>query len=279
MNILNIYNELKSNNFDLNVDHYGAEICDKNYSFGPTVRENYVLHFIVHGKGAFTINGQTTPLKEGDLFILPKNQVTFYQADSEEPWSYIWVGFSGSRVETILKQSQLLENYYLHSHLDSPILEEMVAITRVGQHSLHLVTELSLIGQLHKLLAALIDEFPNKALKESQQTTKHYVTQAIKMIHSLYASPLKVADIAEKLALNRSYLYKIFKQETGYSIKEYLLSVRMNRSRELLLNPKWSITEVSLSVGYQDPLNFSTAFKHYFHMSPSDYRKAQLKKD
>ena len=55
MNILNIYNELDSHNFDLNVDHYGAEQCDKGYSFGPTIRDNFVLHFITKGKGKILV--------------------------------------------------------------------------------------------------------------------------------------------------------------------------------------------------------------------------------
>lgn len=74
MNILNSYNELDSHNFDLNIDHYGAEQCDKNYSFGPTIRDNYVLHFITEGKGKISILGETTELAAGDLFILPKKQ-------------------------------------------------------------------------------------------------------------------------------------------------------------------------------------------------------------
>lgn len=59
MNILNIYNELDSHNFDLNVDHYGAEQCDKGYSFGPTIRDNFVLHFITKGKGKILVDGKT----------------------------------------------------------------------------------------------------------------------------------------------------------------------------------------------------------------------------
>ena len=51
MNILNIYNEFDINNFDLSVDHYGSEKCDRGYSFGPTIRDNYVIHFILEGKG------------------------------------------------------------------------------------------------------------------------------------------------------------------------------------------------------------------------------------
>ncbi len=279
MNILNTYNELDSHNFDLNVDHYGAEQCDMGYSFGPTIRDNYVLHFITEGKGSIFINGQTSHLSAGDIFVLPKDISIFYQADEVEPWTYIWVGFSGSRAKDLLNQSQLLEQYYLHSSLESPILHYMSKINQVQMHPVPSITELVLIGYLNQLLAALIEEFPSQTLMKAETQTKYYVQQAIKMIHSHYAHPIKVSEIANYLALSRSYLYKIFKQETGYSIKDYILQVKMNRSCQLLEDPARSITEVAYSVGYQDPLTFSAAFKNYFHTSPTDYRKSQNNKD
>ncbi|KXT77679.1 AraC family transcriptional regulator [Streptococcus sp. DD13] len=275
MNILNAYDEFDSQHFDLNVDHYGAEVCARNYSFGPTIRDNYVLHFILNGKGTFMIDGQTTLLQEGDIFVLPKDKLTFYQADAKEPWAYIWVGFSGSRVESFLRQSTLLDHYYLHSSQESQILEDMMAIARQARHGHGVIRELFLIGELHKLLGHLIEEFPQKELSESKHIAHSYVQQAMKMIHAQYGSPLKVADIAENLSLSRSYLYKIFKEETGYSIKDYILHVKMNRSTQLLQNLSLSIAEVAYSVGYKDPLNFSSTFKHYYHISPSDYRKQQ----
>ncbi|HFR3538163.1 TPA: helix-turn-helix domain-containing protein [Streptococcus suis] len=276
MNILNIYNEFDSHNFDLNVDHYGAEQCDKNYSFGPTIRNNYVLHFITNGKGKIIINGETTELAAGDIFILPKNQSIFYQADGLDPWTYTWVGFSGSRAETILSQTRLLENYYLHSHLESDILKKMIDINQTEVQSLPMITELILIGHLNQLLAALVQEFPNESLKESSTLAKNYVHHAIKIIHTQYNNPIKVSEIAQQLALSRSYLYKIFKQETGYSIKDYIVQVKMNHACQLLANPELSITEIANSVGYFDPLAFSNAFKNQYHMSPSDYRKFNL---
>ncbi|WP_105118795.1 AraC family transcriptional regulator [Streptococcus suis] len=276
MNILNIYNEFDSHNFDLNVDHYGAEQCDKNYSFGPTIRNNYVLHFITNGKGKIIINGETTELAAGDIFVLPKNQSIFYQADGLDPWTYTWVGFSGSRAETILSQTRLLENYYLHSHLESDILKKMIDINQTEVQSLPMITELILIGHLNQLLAALVQEFPNESLKESSTLAKNYVHHAIKIIHTQYNNPIKVSEIAQQLALSRSYLYKIFKQETGYSIKDYIVQVKMNHACQLLANPELSITEIANSVGYFDPLAFSNAFKNQYHMSPSDYRKFNL---
>ncbi|WP_205402080.1 AraC family transcriptional regulator [Streptococcus lutetiensis] len=275
MNVLNTYNEFDTNNFDLNVDHYGAEICDKNYSFGPTVRDNYVLHFIVDGKGKFTIDGTTTKLKTGDMFILPKGKVAFYQADDEHPWTYLWVGFSGSKVENILNKTQLLDHYFCHSTLESKVLDQIVKLTQFRDQKLDDVTELQLIAELYKLLAFLMEEFPSKSMSDSSILIQNYIKQTKKIIHTQYSKPLKVSQIAKKLNLNRSYLYKIFKEETGYSIKDYLGQIRMEKSADLLISTTFHISEVANAVGFPDALAFSKAFKKHFGQSPSNYRKTQ----
>ncbi|MFP3766559.1 AraC family transcriptional regulator [Streptococcus sp. TATVAM-FAB35] len=277
MNVLNTYNEFNTNNFDLNVDHYGAEICAKNYSFGPTVRDNYVLHFIVDGKGKLTIDGITTQLKTGDMFILPKGKVAFYQADGEHPWTYLWVGFSGSKAENILSKTQLLDHYFCHSTLESKVLDQIVKLTQFRDQKLDDVTELQLIAELYKLLAFLMEELPSKSMSDSNILIQNYIKQTKKIIHTQYSKTLKVSQIAKKLNLNRSYLYKIFKEETGYSIKDYLGQIRMEKSADLLINTTFHISEVANAVGFPDALAFSKAFKKHFGQSPSNYRKA-LKK-
>ena len=277
MNVLNTYNEFNTNNFDLNVDHYGAEICAKNYSFGPTVRDNYVLHFIVDGKGKFTIDGITTQLKTGDMFILPKGKVAFYQADGEHPWTYLWVGFSGSKAENILSKTQLLDHYFCHSTLESKVLDQIVKLTQFRDQKLDDVTELQLIAELYKLLAFLMEELPSKSMSDSNILIQNYIKQTKKIIHTQYSKTLKVSQIAKKLNLNRSYLYKIFKEETGYSLKDYLIQIRMEKSADLLTSTTFHISEIANAVGFPDALAFSKAFKKHFSQSPSNYRKA-LKK-
>jgi len=273
LNVLNTYNEFDTNNFDLNVDHYGAEICDKNYSFGPTIRDNFVLHFIVDGKGKFTIDGKTIELGVGDMFILPKGKVTFYQADKKHPWTYLWVGFSGSKAESILSKTQLLEQYFCHSTLKSKVLDQIVKLTQFRDQKLDDITELQLIAELYKLLAFLIEEFPSKAMSDSSILIQNYIKQAKKIIHTQYGNPLKISDIAKKLNLNRSYLYKIFKEETGYSLKDYLIQIRMEKSADLLTSTTFHISEIANAVGFPDALAFSKAFKKHFGQSPSNYRK------
>lgn len=88
-----------------------------------------------------------------------------------------------------------------------------------------------------------------------------------------YDLPIKIQEIADKLSLNRSYLYKIFKDYTGYSIKDYILHVKLEKSKELLQDSRLSISEVAISIGYSDPLQFSKIFKKFYNKSPRAYRK------
>ncbi|RPA59835.1 AraC family transcriptional regulator [Aerococcus agrisoli] len=270
---LNTYNEFDNNNFDLNIDHYGYESCPPNYAFGPSVRNDYVLHYIIEGSGQFTIHDQVTALHAGDIFILPKDVVTYYQADNETPWSYIWVGFSGSKAEGILHQSSLMEKCFATSLANSKILEQMYRLIAYADKKFTESNELEIIGELYKLLAYLIEEFPNQDGREGHNNHKKYMKQALKIIHSQYDTPLQVATIAEKLNLNRSYLYKIFKEETGQSIKDYILMVKMEKSCDLLTKSSLTISQIATSVGFTDPLAFSKVFKKTYQVSPMQYRK------
>ena len=50
-----VFSEYQTDTIDLALDFYGYEDCPKNYEFGPSVRENFVLHFITKGKGSLPL--------------------------------------------------------------------------------------------------------------------------------------------------------------------------------------------------------------------------------
>lgn len=85
-------------------------------------------------------------------------------------------------------------------------------------------------------------------------------------------------DLSSQLFLNPSYLSTLIRQKTGHTFSEYLLDVRMQQAAKFLQNPEIKIYGVSEMVGYTNQNNFSRVFHNYFHMSPSEYRNAKLKK-
>ncbi|MEG2356974.1 MAG: AraC family ligand binding domain-containing protein, partial [Clostridia bacterium] len=77
---------LPVNNSGLYVIESGWENCKSGHSYGPAIRDHYLIHYVASGKGQFTAHGATYEIGAGQGFIIYPDQVTFYQADQQEPW-------------------------------------------------------------------------------------------------------------------------------------------------------------------------------------------------
>ena len=82
-------------------------------------------------------------------------------------------------------------------------------------------------------------------------------------------------DIADQLLLNRSYLSRIFRENTSISIQSYLTNTRLQAARSLILQ-KYTIAQAGAMVGYSDIASFSRAFKNYYKISPKQYLQLDL---
>ena len=78
-------------NEGLVVTNCGFSKTEPMHSFGPALKPNFVIHFVLSGKGTFSIDGKTYELESGSGFLVPPGELAFYQADKDEPWTYIWV--------------------------------------------------------------------------------------------------------------------------------------------------------------------------------------------
>ena len=86
-------------------------------------------------------------------------------------------------------------------------------------------------------------------------------------------SELSVNDVASSVYLNPIYLNRIFKKEKGASISQWIIKERMELSSTLLLTTDRPAIEIAYQVGYNNYPYFSTVFKKYFGMTPSQYVK------
>jgi Response regulator containing CheY-like receiver domain and AraC-type DNA-binding domain len=99
-----------------------------------------------------------------------------------------------------------------------------------------------------------------------------------KYLDENYTTEINLQDMSDKYYFTKEYLSKLFKKSYGIGIYEYILSLRMNRAKELLLRDDMQIQQISELLGYSNSNYFSKAFKTYFSISPSDFREDNLKK-
>lgn len=112
-----------------------------------------------------------------------------------------------------------------------------------------------------------------RELSESEQYTKsHIVKQVQELVMNDIGHETSVKTIADKVFLHPVYLSKIYKLETGESLGDYLIRVRMEKALYLLKSTNKKIYEITSELGYQNPQYFSKMFRKFYGMTPNEYR-------
>lgn len=267
---------LRETSLDISLIHAGKETCEPSHICSGA-RDEYILHFVLSGKGFYSLkNGTVHALSAGQMFLIRPGEPVAYGSDALEPWKYAWIGFSGIRADTILRQCGFTANTWI---LPSPVEPEIVmnCIDNILDcKSLTFVDDLRREAWMLMLFSGLIDNHEKLNHKHSSETgtygSKAYVELAIEHIKYYYQDGINVSDIAGHLGISRAYLNSAFQKELGMSIQKFLIDYRMHKAANLLVSTPAAIKEISNAIGYEDQLNFSKAFKKKFGMSPKNYR-------
>lgn len=248
----------------LRLNFCGFETCAPGHSFGPAVRDHFLIHCILSGQGVFQAEGKTYPLEAGQGFLILPGQVTCYTADSEQPWRYCWAGFSGSEAPRWMDYCGLSIFQPICCFGSIPEMEDCVR--RMERNEQSVCSPLISLARLCDFLALLHSEQGPRPVRPVFETAADYMAQN-------YSYPLAIEQVAGYAGVSRSHLFRIFKRETGLSPQEYLLQIRLNRAAELLKKPGLRVMEAMYSCGFSDPAHFSRQFKRRFGAPPSVYRK------
>jgi two-component system response regulator YesN len=113
-----------------------------------------------------------------------------------------------------------------------------------------------------------------------QEHYEHYVIEPLKqIIEKEYNKILDLESLSERLGFSTSYLSKHFKQETGSTITDYLIHIRIQKAKQFIDDhPNLKIYEIANLVGYPDPVYFNKLFKKIVLSTPKEYKdRSRLK--
>ena len=242
---------INKNFTEINPIDTGWEKCEPSYSFGPCIREHYLIHYVRSGKGVLYNNKGEFPVKKGQIFIIRPGEVTTYTADEEDPWSYIWLGFNG----TLAEKLNSIQEDVLDYNADT-----FIRLTSAGDYN----------NTREEYAAGLTFEIISNILNNPDRSPK-YTKQAVNYINVNYMRNITVEEIAGVVGLNRRYLGRIFKKSVGMTVQEYIVHTRLSHSAEHLRQGE-SVSDAAMLSGYTDVFNFSKMFKKNFGVSPREYK-------
>lgn len=262
----------KKQSVDLFLCYCGSENCTPGYSYGPGVRSQYLIHYIIDGEGSYTVNNKTYKLRKNQGFLICPDAITYYEADKNNPWSYMWIGFNGVKAETYLNYANLNEENLMFEYSKDDSLKEYIS-EMLKLKEMDYSNKLKLEGLLYFFMSKLVESRKDVSNKTSYKSAELYLEKSIEFIENNYPNNIKINDIANYIGINRSYLTHIFKKNINVSPQEFLVNYKIDKACELLNNPDLSIKVIAASVGYTDPLTFSKIFKKVTGINPKSYRE------
>lgn len=116
-------------------------------------------------------------------------------------------------------------------------------------------------------LTALVKE------RREKRNSSNYVLQCKDYVRKHFREKLYLEDIAEQLGISPAYLSRLFKQETGQGLQDYILDVRLERAANLLAFSDEPISQIAASVNFPSQSYFGKVFKERMHLTPRQYRE------
>lgn len=236
------------------------------------VRYHYSISFVTEGEGVLYIGKKKYTISQGDIFILPKNIKIKYYPRGKSNWAYFWFDFDGTKSNKYLELIGFSKGNYVirYNNLNDVFYqcEELISKKFKGNN----IEYYEVLSAFYAIIDLIIKKQNNTA---SNTDIVESITKYIKLHYS--RTTLTIEEICSDFNISHSYLCKLFKNQSDSTAKGTIIKVRLKEAQKLLLNTNLSVKQIAYSVGFSDDAYFMKTFKKEFNITPSEYRKSNLK--
>ena len=140
-----------------------------------------------------------------------------------------------------------------------------------------------ILNNFHEIIIRLfqydyLDVDDAKLPTESQQHFQDEILERIlAYINKMICSPINIEELCSKFAISRSSLQTLFKNNLNTSPKKYINDLKLSKSKELIKENKYTISEIAFMLGFNSIHYFSRAFTQHYEISPSEYAQTVFK--
>lgn len=241
----------------------------------PRGRLDFQLLYIASGKAHFYFHGVEEIVTSGNMVLYrPKEEQRYYYYGVDHTEVY-WVHFTGNNVTNILRNYGFPEKSHV-IHTGTSLEYKKIFLQMIQELKLCKPYYEKILVYYLEYLFILISRLQETKPRKKSAFLMDEMDKAVTHFHSNYNLPINIEDYAKQHGMSVSWFIRNFKDYTGATPAQYILSLRISNAQSLLESTTYNITEVSSIVGYDNPLYFSRLFKKHCGVSPKEFRK-QLK--
>ena len=261
---------------------YYYSIRNAGYHFKGEKHNYFELTYVDRGTLFTTVEGKRYELKEKELMIYGPGQ--FHTQDIPEgcSCSYVTIIFD---METVVYDEESTHYELLLNKVfgyDKKIYTLIKTFVTESTSQIPYMNSLMLCLLQETIIRLLQSEFIGK--KNDRPVTgarQHYQDELLEKIlayidETIY-EPLSIAELCQKFSMSRSSLQILFKENMDISPKKYINEMKLEKSRQMICENKYTISEIALMLGFNSIHYFSRAFTQKYHMAPSEYSKTLYK--
>lgn len=265
---------------------YRGIIPEYQYSYPHHWHEEMEIIYVISGTGVATVNYITYELHIGDILIIRPNDIHSLSQHNNDSWEYFNILFKLTLLEDKLSNNSYF-NYYkpLIDHTkklptiiksNTPLSDKLAPNIKdliINRKSNITDNELLIKAKLFTIMYYLQDYLAQDKKSISTESSDSKLKEILLYISKNYSSLISIDKIAKECCYSKSYFMKFFKKQTGYSFIHYLNNYRLEIATKLLSDNTDTITNIAISVGFENVPYFVRSFKQRYNMSPREFRK------
>jgi AraC family transcriptional regulator, arabinose operon regulatory protein len=231
---------------------------------------DWLLTYTLSGQGVYHLEGETVLCSTGDVVLLSPGTPHHYLTPEGQTWEFLWVHFVPEpRWSELLQLPERLPGLLFH-HIEAKWLRQRLfeAFQRLIRDSKETDYWGRLLGinALEEVLVLLAQSAARRSVIDPRvEDTLHYLSSNLR-------EQLTITSLAKRALLSPSRFAHLFKEQTGDSVMETLLKLRLRHAARLLEHTTLPVAEIAEEVGFRSPFYFTKQFHAMFGASPTKYR-------
>lgn len=257
----------------IHLQEIGTLHAQKPHTSSRNGLASYLFFVVTEGSGTLHYDGMSYSLSSGSCIFLDCHK-PYSHSSSENLWTLKWVHFYGPNMAAIYqKYAERGGRPCFSSTHTQTYISKLESIFDIAASSSY-IKDMKIYEELTTLLTLLMEDSwstdksqkQNPAGKRNLQDVKEYID-----LH--FAEKIMLENLADNFYINKYYLTRIFKEQFGMSINQYILLQRITYAKQLLRFSQHSIEQIGQLCGIADANYFTRAFKKVEGMTPGEYRK------